>query len=158
MRHRQPPAWSRRCFVSSRLCFFFSHPLLPLPRKACSPPFGRVSEARCSEGLGGRSCYGKFHGSFGQRSGRDLSRSSLRSGRARSRPSGHVPDLEELDDRLQSDHGLVWTLCQPDDPCHERHRDIPRAKRPRGKGARHGSFPANVSQVACIDDSRCWSV
>ena len=44
---RQLPAWSRRCFVSLRLCFFFSPPLLPLPRKACSHPFGRVSEARC---------------------------------------------------------------------------------------------------------------
>ena len=27
--------------------FFFSHPLLRLRRKACFPPFGRVSGARC---------------------------------------------------------------------------------------------------------------
>jgi hypothetical protein len=31
----------------SRLCFFFSHPLLGLRRKACSLLFGRVSGARC---------------------------------------------------------------------------------------------------------------
>jgi hypothetical protein len=90
---------------------------------------------------------GNFHGSFCQRAGGHLSRSSLQSSRARSRPSGRIPDLEELDDRLQSDHGLVWTLCQPDDPRHERDRDIRGAKRSCGQSARHGSFPAHLSQV-----------
>src|SRR5947199_9497888 len=72
---------------------------------------------------------------------------SLRSGKARSRPAGRIPDLEELDDRLQSDHGLVWTLCQPDNPRHERDRDIRGAERSCGQSARHGSFPAHLSRV-----------
>ena len=105
------------------------------------------SARRTAESRGGRSRYGKFHGSFCQRSGGHLSRSSLRSGRARSRPSGRIPDLEELDDRLQSDHGLVWTLCQPDNPRHERDRDIRGAERSCGQSARHGSFPAHLSRV-----------
>jgi len=133
-------SYYRGSVSSSRIrCCRFRARLVPL----------RLAESarRAAEGLGGRSCYGKFHGSFRQRSGGHLSGSSLRSGRARSRPSGRVPDLEELDARLQSDHGLVWTLCQPDDRCHERDRDIRRSKWPRGKGARHGSFPAHLSQL-----------
>ena len=132
---------------SSRLrCCRFRARLVPIPLAE--------SARRAAEDLGSRSRYGKFHGSFCQRSGGHLSRSSLRSGRARSRPSGRIPDLEELDDRLQSDHGLVWTLCQPDDPCHERGRDIRVAKRPRGKSARHGSFPAHLSHAPANSASR----
>jgi ABC transporter substrate binding protein len=41
------PVWSKICTVSSPLCFFFSHPLLRLRRKAYSPPFGRVSGGCC---------------------------------------------------------------------------------------------------------------
>ena len=55
---------------------------------------------------------------------------------------------------LQSDHGLVWTLCQPDDRCHKRYRHIRCAKRPRGKGARHGSFPAHLNLGAMRQISR----
>src|SRR5947208_11481266 len=93
---------------SSRLrCCRFRARLVPLPLAE--------SARRAAEDLGGRSRLGKFHRSFRERSDGHLPGSSLRSSRACSRPSGRVPDLEELDDRLQSDHGLVWTLCQPDD-------------------------------------------
>ena len=44
-------------------------------------------------------------------------------------------------------HGLGWTPCQPDDRCRERDSDIRRAKRPRGKGARHGGFPAHLNEA-----------
>ena len=58
-------------------------------------------------------------------------------------------------DRLAKlDHGLVWTLCQPDDRCHKRYRHIRCAKRPRGKGARHGSFPAHLNLGAIRQISR----
>jgi hypothetical protein len=56
----------------------------------------------------------------------------------------------ELDHRLQSDHGLVWTLCQPDDRCHKRDRDIRRPQWSPDKGARHGNFPAHLSEAGWI--------
>jgi hypothetical protein len=132
----------RSCVSSSRIHCIFGARLVPL----------RLAESagRAAEGFVGRPCYGKFHGSFRQRSGGHLSGSSLRSGRARSRPSGRVPDVRELDHRLQSDHGLVWTLCQPDDRCHKRDRDIRRPQWSPDKGARHGNFPAHLSEVGWI--------
>jgi hypothetical protein len=132
--------YHRHFVSSSRIhCCIFGARLIPL----------RLAEsAGCAaEGFVGRPCYGKFRGSFRQRSGGHLSGSSLRSGRARSRPSRRVPDVKELDHRLQSDHGLAWTLRQPDDRCRERNNDIRRAERPRGKGARHGSFPAHLNEA-----------
>jgi hypothetical protein len=75
-------------------------------------PLGLAKSAgRGAEGFGGGPRYGKFLGSIRQRSSGHLSGGTLRSRRARSRSSGCIPDVEELDDRLQSDHGLVWTLC-----------------------------------------------
>jgi len=111
-------------------------------------PLGLAKSAgRGAEGFGGRPRYGKFHGSIRQWSGGHLSGGTLRSRRTRSRSSGRIPDVEELDDRLQSDHGLVWTLCQPDNRCRKRDHDIRRSRWPRGKGARHGSFPAHLNEA-----------
>jgi hypothetical protein len=130
--------YHRSCVSSSRIhCCIFGTRLIPL----------RLAESarRAAEGFVGRPCYGKFHGSFRQRSGGHLSGSSLRSGRARSRPSGRVPDVKKLDHRLQSDHSLVRTLCQPDDRRSNGDRDIRRPEWSPDKGARHGDFPAHLN-------------
>jgi hypothetical protein len=63
---------------------------------------------------------------------------------------GSCSRLEELDARLQSDHGLVRTLCQPDNRCHKRDRDIRRPEWPRDKGARHGGFPAHLNEAGWL--------
>jgi hypothetical protein len=135
--------YHRGSVSSSRIrCRIFSARLVPLGLAK--------SAGRAAEGFGGRSCYRKFHRNFHQRSGGHLSGRSLRSGGPRSRLSGRVPDVQELDVRLQSDHGLVRTLCQPDDRCHQRDRDIRRPGWPRGKGARHGSFPAHLNEAGWL--------
>ena len=51
---------------------------------------------------------------------------------------------------MQSDHGLVRTLCQPDNRCHKRDRDIRRPEWPRDKGARHGGFPAHLNEAGWL--------
>jgi hypothetical protein len=92
-------------FPSHIHCYIFGAGLIPL---GLAKPAGRVTE-----GFGGRPHYGKFHGSIRQWSSGHLSGGTIRSHRARSRSSARIPDLKELDDRLQSDHGLVWTFCEP---------------------------------------------
>ena len=51
---------------------------------------------------------------------------------------------------MQSDHGLVRTLCQPDDRCHKRDRDIRRPEWPRDKGERHGDFPSHLNEAGWL--------
>jgi hypothetical protein len=85
-----------------------------------------------------------------------MSGSSPRYDRTRPRSAGCIPDIEDLDVRLQGDGGLVRALREPDDRCSKMDRAVSRARWSRDKDARCGGFPPHLTLKSLLR-LRGWS-